>query len=72
MYIYMEVVAGCWRMIYIDMHKCLDLISDYGPGHNYRTEAEEYERTVGRTVPCCSIIPVSSERWKKNLVSTYS
>ena len=33
-------------MIYIDMHKCLDSISDYGPGHNYRTEDEEYERTV--------------------------
>ena len=24
------------------------------------------------TVPCCSIIPVSSERWGKNLLSTYS
>ena len=44
----------------------------YGPGHNYRTEVEEYESTVVyRTIPYrCSIIPVFLERLR-TLEKTY-
>ena len=64
----MKIIYNIYMYIYIYMI----IKIYYGPGHNYRTEVEEYESTVVyRTIPYrCSRIPVSLERLR-TLEKTY-